>query len=162
MNKQKDLSAEKAEETALKLLRMRRSKRDLENRLRQKGFPADIVAGVTEKMQRLGYINDLDYAMAFVHDSMLLSRFGPKKIRMSLYQHGIPGNVISCAMESADEEIYLDSLRFFMAKEFGAQEEISQAAAGKFQRRMLSRGFLMRQIETVMSDITITEEDYRF
>lgn len=149
---------QKAEETALKLLRIRHSRRKLAEKLMRKGFPRDIVTEVCDKMESLGYINDSDYAEAFVHDCIMLHRYGPRKIRQSLYQRGISVEHFSHAMESVDGEIHLENLRFLLTKFTGGEETLSRCDAGRFYRKMEARGFLRSQIETVLSEIEIVEE----
>ena len=148
-----------AEETALKLLKVRHSKRKLAEKLMRKGFPRDITTEVCEKMERLGYINDSDYAEAFVHDCVMLHRYGPLKIRRALYQRGISGEFFSRAMESVDEEIHLENLRFLLTKFMGDEKCLTSYDAGRFYRKTEARGFLRSQIETVLSEIEILEDD---
>lgn len=151
-------SLQKAEETALKLLRVRHSRRKLAEKLMRKGFPRDIVTGVCDKMEGLGYINDADYAEAFVHDCVMLHRYGPRKIRQALYQRGISGEHFSRAMDEVDEEIHLENLRFLLVKFIGGEEIITSCDAGRFYRKMENRGFLRSQIEAVLSEIEIIED----
>ena len=148
---------QKAEETALKLLKVRHSKRKLAEKLFRKGFPRDIVTEVCDKMESLGYINDGDYAEAFVHDCVMLHRYGPRKIRQALFSRGIGTEHFSIAMESVDEGIHLENLRFLLVKFTGGDDSLTPYDAGRFYRKMEARGFLRSQIEAVLSEIEITE-----
>jgi len=152
---------QKAEEVALKLLKLRHSRRKLAEKLIRKGFPRDIVNRVCDKMEELGYINDSDYARAFVHDCVMLHRYGPRKIRQALYQRGIGSEHFSHAIEEVDEEIHLENLRFLLARFTNIEESLTPYDAGRFYRKMEARGFLRSQIETVLSEIEILEEDSR-
>ncbi len=149
---------QKAEEIALKLLKVRHSRRKLAEKLMYKGFSRDIITEVCDKMEQLGYINDRDYAEAFVHDCVMLRRYGPRKIRQALYQRGISGEHYSRSMENVDEEIHLENLRFLLTKFSSGMEALSSYDAGRFYRKMEARGFFRNQIESVLSEIEILEE----
>lgn len=150
---------EKAEEIALKLLKTRHTKRRLAEKLMRRDFSRETIAEVCEKMERLGYINDSDYAEAFVHDCVMLHRYGPRKIRQALFTRGINGELSSRALQGIDEEMHLENLRFLLAKATLGEDFLSEYEAGRFYRKMESRGFLRSQIETVLSEIDILEEN---
>lgn len=160
MNKKNELSYEKAEEMALKLLKSRQTVRKLNEKLRRKGFDRETAELVCEKMKQLGYLNDADYAEAFVHDCTFIRRYGPRKIRQALFQRGICSSDAKSALEQLDEEIHLENLRFLLIKATDGTDTLTEYEAGRFYRRMISRGFLHGQIEAVLAEITVTQENY--
>ncbi len=144
-------NTEKAENVALKLLRRRYSKRKLCQKLREKGFSVDVVQETADKMEKLGYINDSDYARAFVHDSIMLNKYGPRKIKQALFNRGIPGTLTDEALSEYDDEVHIENIKTLLLRFFGG-EKLSSEDAAKFYRRMESRGFLRRHIEEVLED----------
>ena len=141
---------EKAETAAARLLKFRQTKRAFREKLRRKGFPADIVEAVTEKAERLGSINDEDYAAAFVHDSVLLNRYGKIKVMKSLLQKGISRDIAENALSMFDDEIYFDNLRYFANKSFDLEGDVSSDDIEHFRKKMLARGYTFRQIESFL------------
>ena len=150
-------NTEKAENVALKLLRRRYSKRKLCQKLREKGFSAEIIQETADKMENLGYINDSDYARAFVHDCILLNKYGPRKIKQALFNRGIPGTLTDEALSEYDDEVHIENIKTLLLR-FSGGEKLSPEDAAKFYRRMESRGFLRHHIEEVLS--TQIEDNY--
>ena len=140
----------KAEAAAARLLKFRQTKRAFREKMRRKGFTPDVVDAVTEKAERLGSINDTDYAMAFAHDSVLINRYGKIKIMKSLLQKGISRDIAESALGMFDDEIYLENLAYFAAKFFDADEEIGTEEKELFKKKMLSRGYTFRQIDSFL------------
>ncbi|MDP4119001.1 MAG: RecX family transcriptional regulator [Bacillota bacterium] len=152
---------EKASETALKLLKFRNTRRGLIDKLRRKGFEKEISEAVADKMEKLGYINDEDYANAYVSDCITLCRYGRRKIRLGLAQRGVDKAAAEKALKMTDEEQDLENLRYFLLKAFDDEECITAVDAEKFRKKMTNRGFLRGQIDTVLSEKTIIySEDY--
>ncbi len=151
------MNSEKATEIALKLLHRRYSRRKLYLKLREKGFSAEICEETVSKMEKLGYIDDKDYAEAFVHDCIFLQKYGPRKIKDGLFRRGISSQHCGEALSRYDDEIHLENIRTFLLK-FTDDDTLSPYDAAKFFRRMESRGFYRKQIEEVLSEITIIDE----
>ncbi len=139
----------KAERAAARMLKFRQTKRGFKDKMRRKGYPADIVDALTEKAENLGYINDSDYAAAFAHDSVLINRCGKIKVVKSLFVKGIDKETAAEALSAFDDEIYLDNLRYFFYKYFGDAAHISKEDAEYFKKKMLARGYTYRQIQAV-------------
>ncbi len=139
----------KAEKTAARLLKFRQTKRGFKDKMRRKGYPADVVEALTEKAENLGYINDSDYAAAFAHDSVFINRYGKIKIVRSLFGKGIDKETAAEALSAFDDEIYLDNLRYFVYKYFGDEAHVSKEDAEYFKKKMLARGYTYRQIQAV-------------
>lgn len=153
------MSNEQAEKAALKLLKNRQTRLQLTQKLYKKGFPRSVIDEVCDKMERLGYLNDTDYAEAFVHDCVLIYRYGPLKIRQALYRRGIPSAMAANAMAVYDQEVFLDNLRFMLAKE-ASDDTVDRYTAARFYRRMESKGYYRSQIDAVLSEVDITDEEY--
>ena len=150
-------NTEKAEGIALKLLKRRYSRKKLCQKLREKGFSWEVVQETANKMEKLGYINDADYARAYVHDCIFLNKYGPRKIKQSLFGRGISGNITDEALAEYDEEVHIENIKALLSR-FSGGEKISPEDAAKFFRRMETRGFLRRHIEEVLSAEVI--DDY--
>lgn len=150
-------NTEKAENVALKLLRRRYSRRKFCQKLREKGFSAETIQETADKMEKLGYINDRDYAHAFVHDCIFLKKYGPRKIKQGLFERGINKNLTDEALSEYDDEVHIENINTLLLR-FSGGEKMSTEDAAKFYRRMESRGFLRRHIEEVLS--THISDDY--
>lgn len=82
-------------EKALNFLSYRpRSAREVEMRLRQKGFSPEQIAYAMEKLVRAGYVNDKDFARFWVTNRMAFSPRGPRLLKSELRQKGVAANVV--------------------------------------------------------------------
>ncbi len=151
---------EKAEKAALSLLRFRNTRRTLSDKLKRKGFKADVVEEVLNKLERLGYINDEQYAMDYAIDALRLKKHGKMKIKTALAAKGISREIIKKVISSADEELELENLTYFAEKTFGQSEEVTKGELEKFKRKMISRGYSFRQIDMVLADKKIVYDDW--
>ena len=102
-------------EKALNFLSYRpRSAREVEMRLRKKGYSPEQIETVLERLRREGYVNDRSFAEFWVSNRMTFSPRGARLLKSELRQKGVPQDV-------ADEII---------AEHHDAQQElIAQAQA---------------------------------
>ena len=104
-----------AREAALKLLeRTRRTRSDLERRLRDKGFAAATIAEVVDRLVEVKLVDDAEYARAF-----LAGRWGRKPAGWSRLQRELRAKGV------ADEHIVAG--RGLIEEREGAADEISVA-----------------------------------
>src|SRR5574344_1427279 len=80
-----------------------RSMKEIENYLQKKGISKEEIEKTIEKLTHEGYINDFDFAKAYVNYQLLLTPSGPSKIRMMLSNFGITNDIIDEVMEEVDK-----------------------------------------------------------
>ncbi len=101
----------------------------------------------TEVMQRLFQGNYLDthrYARAFVHDKLLYSGWGRRKMQFTLRQKAIESRCIDEAFEEMDEEVYRDVLcRLLTSKMKQTKAGSASELRLKLLRFAVGRGFEM-------------------
>lgn len=79
-----------AKDICLRLLSDRaRSRAELADRLTQKGFTAEIVECVLERLTTVGLINDADFARQWVHSRHTYSGKGKRALAMELQRKGV-------------------------------------------------------------------------
>ena len=110
------LDPEAAREAALKLLeRTRRTRSDLERRLRDKGYASAVVTGVIERLTAVGLVDDTEYARAFLAERWGRRAAGWRRLEQELRRRGIAGDDIDAARTR------------FEAERGGAADEVSLA-----------------------------------
>jgi regulatory protein len=131
-----------AKEKALRLLYYRlRSRKEMEARLRNRGFSSKVIERVIEDLSKVGLIDDMEFARALVRER--LSNRGKKAIEMELARKGVPDDlikvVISELLDSDDEERVAQEV---------ARKRISQyrhlplkVARRRLRNYLLRRGF---------------------
>lgn len=89
-----------------------RSAREVEQRMRRKGFEQGHIEAVMEKLRAGNYIDDREFARFWVGNRMTFSPRGPRLLRSELRQKGVPADIV--------DEI--------MAEQAESQKEIVQQA----------------------------------
>ena len=86
---------EKAKSAAFRLLSYRmRSCKEMSDKLKEKGFPKDIVHTVIQDLKRINYLNDSEFAKAFVESRLNHNPKGKMLLRHELSQKGVENKII--------------------------------------------------------------------
>jgi regulatory protein len=81
---------EAAREAALRLLEStRRTRSDLDRRLRDKGYASSTVGGVLERLAAVGLVDDVEYARAFLAGRLGRRAAGWRRLLQELRRRGI-------------------------------------------------------------------------
>ena len=65
---------------------------------------------IVDKLVKEGYIDDLKYTKAFIHDKLLFTNYGPLKIKFKLSCLGIDNQIIDDEINKIDEEKIKDRI----------------------------------------------------
>ena len=138
-----DLAA--ALQKAYRLLSMRpHSEKELEKKLREKGFPAVVIKETLEKLYDLKYLNDASFSVQWARNLAVNKLWGNRKIIASLQEKGVATQLINDAiaaarLEISEEEAIAVLVRKKSAKKKSAAFDIKENQR-IFQSLML-RGF---------------------
>lgn len=145
----------RARSYALRLLEMQdRTAKELEAKLRGKGFPEDTIIGVLAEMRSYGYLDDEKLAARFAEDGAESRGLGPLRIRVELARRGVAREIIEDAVSRAfgadkENEAALGLAQAWMgrrrrARDADAGAHADAGAADAATRRRLY-GFLARR-----------------
>lgn len=96
------MEREEAYRYALRLLAIRgRSAEELRERLRRKGYGADVAAEVVERLRAQGYVDDVAFARQWVEERCSARPSGAKKLWSELSRLGVSREVIASAVGEA-------------------------------------------------------------
>ena len=147
----------RARERAVRLLGLcDRSCKEIETRLRQAGFEAEVVSGTVEWLAGLGYLDDRRFARTYAGEKQR-SGWGPRRIRSELAAKGVERSIVDEVvgpLEEAEAEAKTEAptstggageagmwaLEQTVRRRFGAQFAAEPQAA---ERRLA--GFLARR-----------------
>ena len=102
----KVLDLEAAKQKAFRLLSLRpHSEKELEKKLREKGFPAVVIKETLEKLHDLKYLNDASFANQWARNLAVNKLWGNKKIIASLREKGLTAELIELSIEKTREEL---------------------------------------------------------
>lgn len=78
-----------------------------------------------------GYVDELRYARAFVHDKVRFAKWGRVKIAQALWQKRIPQDIADDALSSIDDDEYMAALRDVVKARYRCVK-----GATEYERRM--------------------------
>ena len=85
-----------------------RSRRDLRIRLRRTGAADGDVTWVLERLEKLGYLNDAEYARQLAHTRILGGGTSKRRVEQELYKRGVPKETATEAIDATLAEVELD------------------------------------------------------
>ena len=89
-----------AREAALRLLeRTRRTRRDLAKRLRDRGYPTEVVEPTLDRLAAVGLVDDVEYACAFLRGRAARRPAGRRRLEQELRARGVAAEDIARAFE---------------------------------------------------------------
>ena len=138
-----DLAA--AKQKAYRLLALRpHSEKELEKKLREKGFPAVVIKETLEKLYDLKYLNDASFAGQWARNLAVNKLWGNRKIIASLQEKGIAAQLIDDAiatvrLEIAEEEAIAVLVKKKAAKKKPAAFNVKEKH--KIFQNLMGRGF---------------------
>src|SRR4051795_1558649 len=81
-----------------------RSAREVEMRLRKKGYSPDEIGIVMERLRKDKYVDDADFARFWVSNRMTFSPRGPRLLKSELRQKGVAAEVVDEVLQEQAEE----------------------------------------------------------
>jgi regulatory protein len=151
---------------AYRLLSLRpHSEKELEKKLREKGFPAAVVKEALEKLRDMQYLNDTSFAGQWTHNLAVNKLWGNRKIIASLREKGLAADLIASAIEEVRQEFSEENALAILIRKKTAGKK-SAAMDIKEKKRifqsLLGRGFpagliLNKLGETAEEDIDDAE-----
>ena len=144
-----------AKRIAYLLLKFRaRSEKEIRDRLKQKGFPSEIIAQVIEYLYRLKYLNNREFAIAWVN-SRLVKPLGLGRITLELRQKGISNEIIAETLDNIRGKYREYDTVLALAKvKLNKMKGIEDAKARRRIYTFLAhRGFNLDTINEVMDNL---------
>jgi len=143
-------------ESALRLLAVRlRSRREMADRLRRKGYPPDVVATVITRLEGEGFLDDMRFSQAWVAGRLAVRPSGAVRLRRELQQKGVPSDIIEqvlrAGLSESDERARALALAQDRARRYrSAPRDVAfRRLAGVLQRRGFSSGAIAAALREV-------------
>ncbi|WP_163100648.1 recombination regulator RecX [Peribacillus alkalitolerans] len=101
-------SIQKAYTQAVHYLSIRmRSEQEIRHYLREKEAESHVIQEVIHKLAGQGYLNDLEFALAYVRTQINTTKKGPVVIKNELQEKGIKGEMLEQALEQYTPDLQL-------------------------------------------------------
>lgn len=139
----------RAKKRAMYLLeKMDRTEAQLHRKLRENGYPEEVVVCAMDYVKSFHYIDDYRYASVFIR-----SRQGAKsrmQLKMSLLQKGVAADLIEQALEEEYSEGEETLIRKLLEKKKYDPEQMDQQQKYKIYQSILRKGFSGSIVRNVM------------
>lgn len=149
-----DNSREKAEQKAFRLLSARgRSIKELQSRLKEKGFEKPVVEEVIARLIELKYLDDESFARGWARNLAVNRLYGNRRIEMSLLEKGIDRRLIEQSIAHTREEISeRDAISGLINKKIKDKKitELNEKEKRRLAQNLMGRGFPARLIFEVL------------
>ena len=153
---------ERAKAAALRLLGLRaRSRAELQRKLVEKGYSAGLIRRLLAELTRLGLINDVEFARAWVEHRLQSRPAGARALLWELRRRGVDDKIAAAAVQRAVDEaeelrLATELAQARLKRSLGAQPKAAPAGREEFARigRFLAgRGFAYSVILEVINKL---------
>ncbi|TSB45200.1 recombination regulator RecX [Alkalicoccobacillus porphyridii] len=121
--------------------------------------PAHIEAAI-KQLQKLGYLNDHEFASAYVKSKSTSQIKGPLKLKQELQQKGVGQAVTEQAVEEFHEEDEKTLIQKWVDKQAKkAAKDSHSAHKRKLYTQLKAKGFSSALIQSVLEEMTMPEEE---
>ncbi|WP_411335592.1 regulatory protein RecX [Ruminococcus gauvreauii] len=135
------------------LVKMDRTERELREKLKKNGYPAEVSRKAVDYVKSYGYIDDARYAEHYFErykDSLSV-----RQISWKLSQKGVDAGLIEKAAEKAELTDHEQVIRALVEKRMRNRDEVTEKDIRKLEAYLARRGFYGEEIWKVL-------KDYRF
>lgn len=148
---------ESAFNKAIKLLsRMLKTQYEIKNYLTNKGYSADVVDTVIDKLKSYNYINDQEYAIAYINDKKRTN--GKKKLWIELKQRGINDNILDQALNTITQEEQTQAIKN-LAQKYTKGKTLDIKLKKNLAHYLYSRGFEWDDYIDIINDLFGEQND---
>ncbi len=134
----------------------RKTEKQIRTFLAGKGYLPAVIEYALEKLREYRFVNDGEYAEAFVEFSA--KKKGEKLIKMELKSKGIAEDKIEKALEGLDEEAQIDGAKSILQK-YMRGKVIDKITLQKAYRYLLSKGFDYEIAKEALSSLGEMDEE---
>lgn len=134
----------------------RKTEKQLRDFLSQKGYLPAVIAYVLEKMKDYNFVNDVEYAEAYVEYSA--KKKGKKSIALDLRKRGIHVDKIDEALSGLDEQTQIETATGILQK-YMRGKTVDRETLSKAFRYLMGKGFEYDVIKSALTAYGDIEED---
>lgn len=113
-----------------------------------------------KKLEEQGYINDKNYAKSYIHNSIITTYKGPKKIVSELEKKGLIDSDYIEALEEYSKDLEKEKLKKIIFKKIKTNHNKSaKVLKQKLLMDLINNGFHQDIIKEVLNNIDISENE---
>ena len=146
---------------ALKTLkRTIKTKEEIRKLLTEKKYSKENITFAINTLEKQGYLNDKNYAKSYVHNCIITTTKGPKKIILELEKKGIKEEDYKEALEEYTESIEKEKIEKLISKKIKSNyNKSAKILKQKLLQDLTNNGFHQDIIKEVLNSTAIEEND---
>ncbi|HEU23949.1 MAG: regulatory protein RecX [Athalassotoga sp.] len=146
MENQKNL--DNARKDAFRLIKIRaRSEYELYTRLKEKGYPQDVLDQLIDELKKNGFLDDLKFARLFALDQIELKFKGPRYIEYELKNFGVKEEIIANVLKEISDSDFKEIFKRFKKAHKADSED-------KIFEKLIKRGFDPYTVKKTLREIS--------
>ena len=146
---------------ALKTLkRAIKTKEEIRKLLTDKKYSKESIDFAITTLEKQGYINDKNYSKSYIHNSIITTNKGPKKIEEELIKKGIVFDNYNEALEEYNTSLEKEKIEKLISKKIKSNHNKSaKVLKQKLQIDLINNGFSKDIIKEILNSTTIEENN---
>lgn len=143
-----------------------RSIKEMKDYLKRKEVNEILIEKIVDKLIKSGYLNDFNFAKAYVNDQLLIINKGPLKIKNELIKLGVSNEIICEVIDDIDNNILKEKLSNLMEKQVklkkGSLNSIKLKLVNYFVNLGYDKEMILQELSTynLKSDPIKLKKDY--
>ncbi|NLC17313.1 MAG: hypothetical protein GX756_05480 [Clostridiales bacterium] len=155
LSRQSDI--ESAFTKAVKLLsRALKTQQELKNYLTNKGYSLDVIDIVIDKLKSYNYINDTEYATAYINEKKIKN--GKKKMYIELRQKGVSDKILEKVLKTITKEQEIQTIKRLTEK-YIKGKTLDIKLKKNLANYLYSRGFEWGDYIDIINDLFGDQDD---
>ena len=135
-----------------------RSKKEVKKYLENKNISDKLINIIIDKLEKEGYINDFKFAVLYANDQMLLSNWGPYKIKQSLVKYGICNDIVNEVIKNIEQKKVEEKLSNLISKQIKIKKGSSNSIKLKLINYFINLGYDKDMILKELSKYELTSD----
>ncbi|KKK36548.1 recombinase RecX [Mesobacillus campisalis] len=137
-----------------------RSEGEVREYLQKKEISEPVIQEAVDKLYQFNFLNDEEFALAFVRTQMNTTDKGPEVVKMDLKQKGLSGTIIERALKEYPLDVQVEKAvqlgRKYAAKN---QKDSSRILKQKLEQLLIRKGYPFQVISIAMEDVTVEKQE---
>ena len=146
---------------ALKTLkRTIKTKEEIRKLLTEKKYSKENISFAINTLEKQGYLNDKNYANSYVHNAIITTNKGPKKIALELDKKGVELHDYNEALNEFSKDLEKEKIEKLISKKIKSNHnKSSRALKQKIELDLINNGFSKDLIKEVLNNTLIEENN---
>ncbi|WP_408009413.1 recombination regulator RecX [Pseudalkalibacillus sp. A8] len=137
-----------------------RSIEEVDRFLLKKEFDPVTRKAVIERLQVMGYLNDLDFAKMFIRSKISITKKGPKALKQELNQKGVDEKIIEEALTIYPHDEQIEEATNLVQKKAKQYKKLSEnALKQKLAQVLQQKGFSWSVIEQAIEKASLDKDE---